>query len=487
VSLRARLIAASCLVALVALVSAGVATYALFSSSQLRQIDDSLQRSHEPIEQAVDQGGADLQRSIEQVAPGLFVALLDPSGDVQLAIPAREPGHKPVIADMTEMTELTLPADVSGRDLPDVPTFSTQRSTDGIADIRLRTSRLADGSILVVGLSLHESQESRRHLIIIEAIVAAAALLVAGLIAWALVNIGLRPLRRVEQTALLIAAGGDLDQEVPGADDSTEVGRLAGALNTMLDRIRQAFTKRDETEQALRSSEEQMRRFVADVSHELRTPLAAVTAYTELFERGARDRPEDLERALRGIALESERMRELVEELLLLAHLDEGRPLMRAHVDLNEVVVDAMTAARAVSPEWPINLRVRDVVIVDGDSSRLRQVVDNLLANVRTHTPAGTSTSIELQIDDADGVMTISDNGPGMSAEQAEHVFERFFRVDPSRSRSSGGAGLGMAIVHALVTAHGGTIRLHTAPGKGVTIVIRLPLAPLQTAVGAVR
>src|SRR3954454_368915 len=246
-TLRARLIAASCLVAVVALVSAGVAPYAAFSSSQLRQIDDSLQRSHEPIEQAVDQGGEGLERSIEQVAPGLFVALLDPGGNVRLAIPAREPGHRAVMADLTG---LNLPADVSSSDTPDVPQFSTQRSSDGIADIRLRTSRLADGSILVVGLSLHEPDESRRHLIIIEAIVAAAALLVAGVIAWALVHIGLRPLRRVEQTALLIASGGDLDQEVPGADEPTEVGRLAGALNTMLDRIRQAFAKRDETEQA---------------------------------------------------------------------------------------------------------------------------------------------------------------------------------------------------------------------------------------------
>src|SRR4051794_4029024 len=160
-----------------------------------------------------------------------------------------------------------------------------------------------------------------------------------------------------------------------------------------------------------------MRRFVADVSHELRTPLAAVAAYAELFDRGARDHPEDLERALRGISLESGRMAELVEELLLLAHLDEGRPLNRTRVDLNEIVVDAVGAARAVSVEWPINLRVFDVVLVDGDASRLRQVVDNLLANVRTHTPPGTSTSITLRTEGAFGIMPVKDDGPGMSAE----------------------------------------------------------------------
>ena len=155
----------------------------------------------------------------------------------------------------------------------------------------------------------------------------------------------------------------------PVPTDSTEVGRLAAALNTMLGRIRDAFSERDAKERALEESEARMRRFVADVSHELRTPLSAVTAYTELFERGARDRPEDLERALRGISLEAGRMGELVEELLLLAHLDEGRPLEWRRVDLVEVIVDAITAARAVSPEWPITLRVTDVV----DDRRRRQ------------------------------------------------------------------------------------------------------------------
>jgi two-component system OmpR family sensor kinase len=320
---------------------------------------------------------------------------------------------------------------------------------------------------------VHESQQ---RLIVIEALVAAAALLFAGVVGWFLVRVGLRPLRSVEQTALLIADGGDLEHTLPGDDRPTEIGRLSAALNTMLGTIRRAFSERDATEAALRDSEERMRRFVADVSHELRTPLAAVSAYTELFDRGARDRPEDLARAMHGINVEAGRMHELVEELLLLARLDEGRPLASKPLDLNEVVVDAIAAARTVAPDRKITLRVHDVVMVSGDAGRLRQVFDNLLANVRTHTPPETVTAIELRTDGPHAVVTFRDNGPGMTTEQAHRVFERFFRADSSRSRSSGGSGLGLAIVNSIITAHGGSVRVETAPGEGFGVVITLPL-----------
>jgi two-component system OmpR family sensor kinase len=181
---------------------------------------------------------------------------------------------------------------------------------------------------------------------------------------------------------------------------------------------------------------------------------------------------------MRGINVEAGRMHELVEELLLLARLDEGRPLVSKPLDLNEVVVDAIAAARAVAPDRKITLRVRDVVMVSGDAGRLRQVFDNLLANVRTHTPPDTVTAIELRTDGPLAVVTIRDNGPGMTTEQAHRVFERFFRADSSRSRSSGGSGLGLAIVHSIVTAHGGSVRVETAPGKGFGLVITLPLLP---------
>jgi two-component system, OmpR family, sensor kinase len=348
-SLRLRLVGAVCLVSLVALGSAGAATYALFSKSQLRQIDDSLQRTHEPLETLIasEQGGTgnevttgidddggtsdggpsvtdadnDLDRSIEQLAPGQLVVVLDASGTVEVSVPAREPGHDPLTIDIED---LTLPSD-DARSLRDQPTYFTLPSADEATDMRVRVSRLSDGSVLVIGLSMRDASESARRLVTIEVIVTAVSLLAAAALGWVLVRVGLRPLREVERTALAIASGGDLDREVPGGDRPTEVGRLAAALNTMLGRIRYAFSERDAKERALEESEARMRRFVADVSHELRTPLAAVTAYTELFERGARDHPDDLERALRGIGLEANRMGELVEELLLLARLDEGR------------------------------------------------------------------------------------------------------------------------------------------------------------------
>jgi two-component system OmpR family sensor kinase len=508
-SLRARLVTAVCVVSLVALGSAGVATYALFSQSQLRQIDDSLQRTHEPLEALVaserglpgdgigteidDDGGTtdggagvtdadhDVDRSIELLAPGQLVIVLDPDGAVEVSVPAREPGHDPLTIDVADLA--LPPAGAGSR--RDQPSYVTLTAQDAATDMRVRVSRLSDGSVLVIGLSLHDASESAERLVTIEVIVAAVSLIIAGVLGWLLVRVGLRPLREVEKTALAIASGGGLDHEVPGGDRATEVGRLATALNTMLVRIRDAFSERDAKERALEESEARMRRFVADVSHELRTPLAAVTAYTELFDRGARDRPEDLARAMRGISLEAGRMGELVEELLLLAHLDEGRPLDRRPIDLVQVVVDAIAAARAVSSEWPITLRVTDVVTIDGDASRLRQVVDNLLANVRTHTPMGTSTSVEVGVLDGRATIVVADDGPGMTAEQATRVFERFFRADPSRSRQSGGAGLGMAIVDALVTAHGGHIELDTSPGRGVRITVSLPLPTTSVASAA--
>ncbi|MCU1360367.1 MAG: Sensor protein, partial [Ilumatobacteraceae bacterium] len=458
-SLRARLVGSVTAVAFVAVAVAGTTTYELFARTQSNQIDAGLQRAHEPIEELVSTDQTDLERGIEQAAPGTFVALTDPDGTVRFTIPARERGHDPLTTDLEPYATLTWPAgQVIGG--PDPAVFRTADAPTGDQRMRLRISRLDNGSILFIGQSLEEFDEARQRLLAIELVVALAALAISAAVGWWLVRVGLRPLHRVEQTALAIADGGDLVQRAPGADSATEVGRVATALNTMLDRIHEAFDQRDTTEAELRASEERMRRFVADVSHELRTPLAAITAYAELFERGARNHPDDLDRALRGISSETHRINEMVEELLLLARLDEGRPLGNATVDLSEVVVSAIGAARAVAPDYPIALKVDDIVSVRGDSARLRQVLDNLIANVRTHTPPGTRTSIQLASQDHDAVITIADDGPGMATDQAARAFERFYRADTSRSRTSGGSGLGLAIVDALVAAHHGTVSL---------------------------
>jgi two-component system OmpR family sensor kinase len=242
----------------------------------------------------------------------------------------------------------------------------------------------------------------------------------------------------------------------------------------MLSRIETSFRVQE-------ASERKLRRFVADASHELRTPLAAVRAYAELFDRGAATRPADLERSMQGISRESQRMSVLVDDLLLLARLDDGRPLERVPVELDEVVGEAVETAQAVDPERPIDLRAESAVVV-GDRVRLRQIVDNLLANVRAHTPPGSPVSVSLTRVDGTAEIAVSDAGPGLDEEHLAHVFERFYRADASRARASGGVGLGLAIVAAVAEAHGGTASASSEPGQGATFRIALPLADAPAA-----
>ncbi len=321
-SLRTRLVAAIAVVAVVALSLAGFATYTAFSSAQLRQLDQELERAHEPIEEIVAEDTDDLEFLVTQTAPRVFVAIQDPNGVTRLLVPVREPGHDLATIELDAVGDLDWPSTPAVGDR-DIAIFRTVRTTSGSDELRLRIALLSDGTTLFIGQPMHELRESQRQLLLIEIVVAAGALVIAIVGGWFLVRAGLKPLRSVEQTALAIAEGGQLDHRAPGDEADTEVGRLARALNTMLDRIDGAFEERDRVEADLRASEKRMRRFVADVSHELRTPLAAVSAYSELFERGARNHPADLDRAIHGIASETSRMNGLVEELLLLARLDE--------------------------------------------------------------------------------------------------------------------------------------------------------------------
>ncbi len=281
------------------------------------------------------------------------------------------------------------------------------------------------------------------------------------------IRIGLKPLDAMGKTAAAIAAG-DLTQRVE-EDDRTEVGRLGLALNSMLAHIEEAVS-------ALEASESKLRRFVADASHELRTPLAAVRAYAELFARGAASRPDDLERSMKGISRESERMSILVDDLLLLAHLDEGRPLALEPIAFEDVVAEAIETAKTLEPDRPLETDLTPSTVL-GDHDRLRQVIDNLLANVRAHTPPDAPLNVTLLHDGQSAVLAVADSGAGMDEETRAHVFERFYRADPSRARASGGAGLGLAIVDAVVEAHGGTVEVESKPGAGTTIRVRIPLA----------
>jgi two-component system OmpR family sensor kinase len=306
------------------------------------------------------------------------------------------------------------------------------------------------------------------RLLVAELLVAAGALLAAVLLGLWLVRVGLRPLRDMERTAEAIS-GGDLMRRVPSPNARTEVGHLATAFNVMLERVEGLVTD-------LRSSEARLRRFVGDASHELRTPIAAVSAYAQLFSKGAASRPDDLQRAMNGIERESARMANLVEDLLTLARLDEGQVLSAEAVELVGLVMEASDTAMLVGPAWPLTFVAADAVEVSGDRNALRRVIDNLLSNVRAHTPEGTLTTVTVGRTGTEAFIEVSDDGPGITVEQAGHVFERFFRLDASRSRQSGGAGLGLAIVASIVERHGG--RVTAGPGTlgGALFRVSFPL-----------
>jgi two-component system OmpR family sensor kinase len=354
------------------------------------------------------------------------------------------------------------------------PPFRVQVSkTTAIND----TTGTSQKVFIVVAEPVGDQANTLHALFLIELAVTAGALVLALAGGWWLVRLGLRPLEDVERTADSIAAG-NLDQRVPGADDTTEVGRLARALNVMLERIEAAFAARLASEARLKESDRHLRQFVADASHELRTPIAAVAAYAELFERGASTNAEDLPRVVSGIRSETGRMERLVTDLLELARLDEGLPLQIRATELVGLCAEAVRTATTVGPLWPVTFTAAHPVEVLGDPARLRQVVDNLLANVRAHTPEGTTATVHVDQAGPMARVVVHDNGPGMPAEDAARVFERFYRVDPARGRAHGGTGLGLSIVSAIVFAHGGTVSAESAPGHGMTVTVSLPVVP---------
>ena len=325
---------------------------------------------------------------------------------------------------------------------------------------------------LLIATPLTGVEGTLHRLLVIELVVTTVVLLALGALALWLVGLGLKPLVAIGDTAKAIARG-DFSRRVEHADERTEIGRLGQLLNTMLGQIESAFQAKDE-------SELKLRRFVADASHELRTPVQAIRAYADLLSRAAAAGPDDLEHSIGGVRQASERMSALVDDLFLLAHLDEGRPLARDPVDFDEVVAEAVEVARALEPERPIVVASTPSTVL-GDRSRLRQLVDNLLANARDHTPPGTPVEVELAQRGGTAVLRVADRGPGIGSESLPHVFERFYRAGAPHARPAG-SGLGLAIVLALAEAHGGTASVGSDEGKGATFTITLPLAPVEHA-----
>jgi two-component system OmpR family sensor kinase len=301
-------------------------------------------------------------------------------------------------------------------------------------------------------------------------------LLLISVAGWFAVRTGLKPLEQIETKATEIAGGHPLSNRMPEASHRTEVGRLSNSLNSMLDQIEGAFAARA-------ASENRMRAFVADASHELRTPLAGIRGFAELYRMGALGEDADIKRTMARIESEAVRMGGLVEDLLTLARLDEQRPIELAPMDLRTLAADALHDTTALDPTRPVTLTgpgggsAPSAALVLGDEARLRQVVTNLVGNAVRHTPPGTPVRIGVGTVGGHGVIEVADQGPGLTPEQANRVFERFYRVDASRSRQEGGgAGLGLAIVSALVTAHSGDVQVESVPGAGAVFRVRLPV-----------
>jgi two-component system, OmpR family, sensor kinase len=387
-----------------------------------------------------------------------------------------------------------------------------------IPDIDLPDSTGAPHRVatLLVATSLEDVEATVGSLIHIDLIVGALVLVGLAIAGYLVVRTAMRPLTEIERTAAAIA-GGDLSRRIADEDPRTEVGRLGAVLNTMLNQIEWAFRSRAESETTARRSEERMRRFVADASHELRTPLTSIRGFAELHRQGAVTDPGEVSHLLSRIEAEATRMGLLVDDLLLLARLDQQRPFGREPVDLVVVANDAVEAARVVAPDRNVRLvttvpppaprpstpadedpfaaadpgdagglddaRVAEGdagVIVAGDEPRLRQVVTNLVDNALAHTPPSTAVTVRLSRTERDGrhlaVLEVSDEGPGLTPDQSERVFERFYRTDTARSRAKGGTGLGLSIVAAITAAHGGTVEVDSRPGGGTTFRVLLPL-----------
>ncbi|MBO2459950.1 sensor histidine kinase [Actinomadura violacea] len=453
-TLRARLTAGLVVLLALSCLAVGVATTTALDRFLVSRIDEqltatgghfaaSLEHEHHPDK--------DNRADSRGQASGTFGARLF-EGHVSRAAVVRGQSAVPVPLTAGDDRALAgLAPDGHGHDL----------DLAALGGYRVVAIRGDDGDVLVTGLPLRPVADTVHRLERIEAVVFAAVLIAAGIAAAAWVRLALRPLRRVAATASRVTelplASGEvaMPERVPDTDPRTEVGQVGAALNRMLGHVEGALARRH-------ASEERLRRFAADASHELRTPVAAIRGHAELALRTRDGVPPDVRHALGRIEAESVRMTELVDDLLLLARLDAGRPLESEPVDLTRLVLDATSDARAAGPDhrWEMVLPEEPVTIT-GDARRLHQLLANLLANARAHTPPGTHVTVRLAQPEPPGaVLEVEDDGPGVPADVRDEVFHRFVRADHGRSRAAGGTGLGLAIVQAVAAAHGGTAEL---------------------------
>lgn len=457
-SLRTRLVASLVVLLTLGLTVYGAGTYRTFAAAELDRLDDDLRASVPLVEREMN---ARLRRPTSGlgatpavvVAPGTYAELRGPDEDVLATLQVAR-----------------------SEAVPDLDAYTAEQ-TDGVVTV---ASEQGDGrwrvistpqrpGHLVVAVPMTAIEESLARLLLIEVTVGAGLLVLLGTGAWLLLRRGLRPVERIADTAATITAG-QLHRRVPDdAPPHTEVARLAGAINGMLDELEAAFRARQATEARLR-------RFLADASHELRTPLTSIQGFAELYRLDDAERQLEVPVMMRRIEEESARMRTLVEDLLLLARLDETRPPEVGDVDLTVLAADACSDAVASAPERPVRLDAPEPVVVRADGAHLRQALGNLVTNAVRHTPAGTAIEVTAaRADDGRPLLAVRDHGPGLDEAALTHAFERFWRADPARSGT--GAGLGLSIVAAIAAEHGGDVEVANHPEGGAVFTLHLPAA----------
>ena len=468
-SLRNRLILAAVFLASLAIIASDFAANTALRSYLISQVDNQLFSISSGSLERLDRAGIAPQSEFEEspspfrvvqpirgVPTSTSLTLLDREGNLIGQVGGELAGQN---------------FGVTGLKVSQVERYENKPFTiegeGGNPDVRALALVLPTGMGSVIAAnSLEEVDKTLSQLRFLFFFLGLIAILLTALVSRWIIAISLRPLDKVEETAEAIAAG-DLSARLPAAKPDTEVGRLTTSLNMMLSRIEQSFSVKVE-------SENKLRRFVADASHELRTPLTAIRGFAELHRQGAVSGEEKTKELISRIEGESIRMSSLVEDLLLLARLDQARELDFEAVDLNTLIVEVVASAKAAGPDHPIELNLpQQELFVLGDSRRIHQVVANLLANARTHTPLGTKINVTARQTLAEVIIEVADNGPGLSKSDQERIFERFFRADPARVRNSGeGSGLGLSIVDAVMKAHGGYVSVKSELDKGATFTL---------------
>jgi two-component system, OmpR family, sensor kinase len=469
-SLRDRLTAGVLILSAFGFIGAGMGSQALLRDYLINQVDEQLLSVVGGTTDQLDRAGIEDDSSqdssrgfsnraaapLNRVPTSISVTVLDPFGNLVGGLGGDLNSNK-----ITEYVMGLLPSQVE--QFGDKP-FTIEAPG---ADFRVATTVLPSslGSV-IVAQSLEDFDKTTRRIGVVFTIIGALVLFFIAFASRQVIRISMRPLEKIEDTAEKIAAG-DLSARLENFEPDTEVGRLSTSLNIMLSRIEESFSART-------LSENKLRRFVADASHELRTPLTAIRGFAELHRQGAVPEGEKTKELISRIEKESIRMGYLVEDLLMLARLDQSRELVMDSFDLSALVTEAATSATASGPDHSVTTQITAGVVTIGDADKIYQVVTNLLANARAHTPAGTSIKVTVGSNQNGAFVSVADNGPGLSKEDQVRIFERFYRVDPSRQRSAqDGSGLGLSIVDAVMQAHGGTVSVASELGKGAVFTLQ--------------